>query len=98
MVSTATGLKQPTGSRRFSRLFLSLGACFREERCLFPGLTRTLQPSLRTNQGGDFGSGAAAAPLIRSASPEGRDGEGKDGRDGEKFLIPQQKTPVIIII
>lgn len=51
MVSTATGLKQPTGSRRFSRLVLSLGACFREERCLFPRLTRTLQPSLRTNQG-----------------------------------------------
>lgn len=52
----------------------------------------------QNQSGGDFGSGAAAVPLIRSASPEGRDGDRKDRRDGEKFLIPKQKTPVIIII
>lgn len=64
MVSTATGLKQPTRLRRFSGLVLShrcrrsLGVCLREERCLarsrlidiFPSSARLLRPSLRPNR------------------------------------------------
>lgn len=66
MVSTATGLKQPTRSRcRFSGLVLnrrcrrSLGVCLWERRGvwigsrlidIFPSLARLLQPSLRANR------------------------------------------------